>query len=729
MRNGSFTADVSIERGFGVFETRGGDFAPRRFESGRGLGDGSGGAIRAVASGGLGGNVLIGRASIGGNLESLVARGGAIEVNLAANRVGLVHATSEASDGLLRPAAESGVHGTFTVMSVDQVTAEGSDITASFTTSDSLHMQMEMTAESDPFGGGGAIYSPYSFLIAGGVALIRATDMEFTLVAGRDVGLVEALTDAFGRPGRLVGNLTAPRFGAIRVLGDRLDVNLFATQPGLSQVDQARFDWIPSADPEQAAQLFVELLGLGASTRLVWDTAGGPVSEPIRVVTSQTAVVAGHAAGARVAGLSLPLSLGGQPLVFTVSDPRLEIRDGQLWLKADQQLDPDSEPQLTVVVSAEGEDHALREAIFVEVRPVDVRVTGVSVRDRVLQIVGTDDDDSIHVLRVLNDYRVIASFLDGPQHVPIADVDRIEIYAEGGDDLVTASYFVTVPVWMFGGPGNDVLIGGSGSDRLFGEAGNDVLWGGWGDDYLDGGDGENVLIGVRGDNVLVSGDVRESLDEEPGSWTDNAASLQVTLVNNLPPWQNPFNPLDVNFDGQVTPHDVLLIVNAVNSAGPGHVLSGLPFQADGGLATLVDSDGDGVLSANDVLRVINHLNNTAAPPADPGEGESPTTTRASSEPPPLPASQRFRFGGDGGMYVPLLPDPLANAAWRPDGARAADRSDAPAEIATPQDQPLPFPGSDPVALLDPAPLAPRTAPVDAAFEEDEFWEQVSFPVD
>jgi hypothetical protein len=346
MRNGSFTADVLIERGFGVFETRGGDFAPRRFESGRGLGDGSGGAIRAVASGGLGGNVLIGKASIGGNLESLVARGGAIEVNLAANRVGLVHATSEASDGLLRPAAESGVHGTFTVMSVDQVTAEGSDITASFTTSDSLHMQMEMTAESDPFGGGGAIYSPYSFLIAGGVALIRATDMEFTLVAGRDVGVVEALTDAFGRPGRLVGNLTAPRFGVIRVLGDRLDVNLFATHPGLSQVDQVRFDWLPSTDPEQDTQLFVELLGLGASTRLVWDASGGPSSGPMRVVTSQTAVVAGHAAGARVAGLSLPLSLGGQPLAFTVSDPRLEIRDGQLWLKADQQLDPDSEPQL-----------------------------------------------------------------------------------------------------------------------------------------------------------------------------------------------------------------------------------------------------------------------------------------------------------------------------------------------------------------------------------------------
>jgi hypothetical protein len=66
---------------------------------------------------------------------------------------------------------------------------------------------------------------------------------------------------------------------------------------------------------------------------------------------------------------------------------------------------------------------------------------------------------------------------------------------------------------------------------------------------------------------------------------------QVTLEDDLPPWQNPFHPLDMNFDGQVTPHDVVLIINAVTSAGSGHVLGGLPFQADGGLPPLVDADG------------------------------------------------------------------------------------------------------------------------------------------
>jgi Ca2+-binding RTX toxin-like protein len=204
-------------------------------------------------------------------------------------------------------------------------------------------------------------------------------------------------------------------------------------------------------------------------------------------------------------------------------------------------------------------------------------------------------------------------------------------------------------------------------DRLFGEAGDDVLWGGWGDDYLDGGEGSNVLIGVRGDNVLVNGEVRDSLEAEPGSWTDDAASLQVTLATNLPPCQNPFHTMDVNFDGHVTPHDVLLIINAVNSAGPGHLLSGSPFLENGGLAPLVDTDGNGILSANDVLRVINHINSNAAPPADPGEGESPTTARASGEP-PLPASQHVWRGHDGSMHVSLLSGSLANVAWRPSGS-------------------------------------------------------------
>jgi hypothetical protein len=57
-----------------------------------------------------------------------------------------------------------------------------------------------------------------------------------------------------------------------------------------------------------------------------------------------------------------------------------------------------------------------------------------------------------------------------------ANVSKIMAYGEDGSDLIDAR-LANVPVNLFGGKGNDVLIG----SRMIG-------------DTLDGGDGHNVLI-------------------------------------------------------------------------------------------------------------------------------------------------------------------------------------------------------------------------------------------
>lgn len=73
--------------------------------------------------------------------------------------------------------------------------------------------------------------------------------------------------------------------------------------------------------------------------------------------------------------------------------------------------------------------------------------------------------------------------------------------------------------WLYGGPGNDILIGGAlttgqsageggddillggmGPDRLYGRAGNDILDGGEGADDLDGGLGIDLAIGLSRDD-------------------------------------------------------------------------------------------------------------------------------------------------------------------------------------------------------------------------------------
>ncbi|MDZ7748846.1 MAG: calcium-binding protein [Halofilum sp. (in: g-proteobacteria)] len=76
------------------------------------------------------------------------------------------------------------------------------------------------------------------------------------------------------------------------------------------------------------------------------------------------------------------------------------------------------------------------------------------------------------------------------------------VYAAGGDDVVFAGAGRDV---VFGGAGADLLAGGSGADRLFGQDGDDVLRGGAGADVMLGGSGDDVLHGGAGVDTYVGG--------------------------------------------------------------------------------------------------------------------------------------------------------------------------------------------------------------------------------
>jgi len=80
-----------------------------------------------------------------------------------------------------------------------------------------------------------------------------------------------------------------------------------------------------------------------------------------------------------------------------------------------------------------------------------------------------------------------------------------EVNADGGDDRITISRGVTIPVTVRGGTGRDAVVGGSGDDKLIGGPGPDHLMGGPGNDVLIGGPGSDVLIGGNGNDSLLSG--------------------------------------------------------------------------------------------------------------------------------------------------------------------------------------------------------------------------------
>jgi Ca2+-binding RTX toxin-like protein len=122
-------------------------------------------------------------------------------------------------------------------------------------------------------------------------------------------------------------------------------------------------------------------------------------------------------------------------------------------------------------------------------------VTGVRLHDGVLQIVGTDTDDLVHVRRIWgNRLLVMADFLPDPWHSRTYSNDEIQsidaIMADG-DDLAMVSRNVRIPAVLEGGPGHDILAGGRGDDVLIGGDDADLLLGGPGADYLSGGPGLN----------------------------------------------------------------------------------------------------------------------------------------------------------------------------------------------------------------------------------------------
>ena len=79
--------------------------------------------------------------------------------------------------------------------------------------------------------------------------------------------------------------------------------------------------------------------------------------------------------------------------------------------------------------------------------------------------------------------------------VVCANPKAIVVQAGDGDENITLSSDLPVPITVDGGPGNDWIRGDDGNDTFFGGPGNDRLEGYKGNDTLDGGDGDDELSG------------------------------------------------------------------------------------------------------------------------------------------------------------------------------------------------------------------------------------------
>ena len=148
----------------------------------------------------------------------------------------------------------------------------------------------------------------------------------------------------------------------------------------------------------------------------------------------------------------------------------------------------------------------------------------------------------------------------------------------------------------------------------------------------------------------------------------DAGTVTITVIE-VPDYQNPDLPADVNRSGVVTPLDVLIGINRINAAGrqlpPDPLPPALPVY-------YYDVDGNNVLEPVDLLIIINYLNRNLAPVAGEGGdgGTRPLAAVASARALPLPRPEvaGTSGGADERPGANLLPPPWSS---RHDTALAA----------------------------------------------------------
>ncbi|HVK12085.1 MAG TPA: Ig-like domain-containing protein, partial [Gemmataceae bacterium] len=111
--------------------------------------------------------------------------------------------------------------------------------------------------------------------------------------------------------------------------------------------------------------------------------------------------------------------------------------------------------------------------VTIEVMPVAPQVRPDPAGGQMLVVYGTRGDDRIQLTPA--DGNRVTVRLSGESAGTFGPVDRVFVFAGGGDDQVTIGGGVSTPAWVYGEGGADVLQGGSGGGILVGGTGNDQL--------------------------------------------------------------------------------------------------------------------------------------------------------------------------------------------------------------------------------------------------------------
>jgi hypothetical protein len=193
-------------------------------------------------------------------------------------------------------------------------------------------------------------------------------------------------------------------------------------------------------------------------------------------------------------------------------------------------------------------------------------------------------------------------------------ISEVQLLTLGGSDFVTilgsASLLLNLQTgrdddWISVQSGSATITDPHGNNFISTAGGDDTIHTGAGDDEIDAGGGRNKIIDDGGLNTIFTGDQNDQIYHANADDTILAAGgiNDIWLDGVHQGWSNPRLPLDVNRDRQISPLDVLILINEINKGGLRR-LQGSPDSAN----FYLDPDNDGFLAPLDVLVLVNWLN-------------------------------------------------------------------------------------------------------------------------
>ncbi len=396
--------------------------------------------------------------------------------------------------------------------------------------------------------------------------------------------------------------------------------------------------------------------------RLEWIVA--PINDPPLSITVDTYILPENSPLGTQAGSVSVLDVDSfADYVITTSDPRFSVENGYIYLSAGG-VDFETEPSIAIVVTAVDntnssyriQANATIQISDVNEPPTAIHVTELSVPENELgAVAGTievNDPDFAQDYRFeVSDTRfeVVGSTLK------LRDDQQVDFEAESvialritaidrGIELFSISTDVAVTVIDRNDPATAILLAGRHVERfVLGSVVGEVT-------VLDPDNDQYVVtvsdprFEVVDQTLKLRDDVRLDDQVDPELMLTLTAvatngdrisdSFAITVSASRSPWQNSRLAEDVNNDGLVSALDILLIINLLNTHG-----SHRPNNPESGSGESTgiwpDVDGDGLITPMDVLRVINLINHRRA--GGEGEGEGSPVVPNQDESPAMQA--------------------------------------------------------------------------------------------